>query len=169
MIEEQLLSFWSLEGGERGVGNATLLDQPLTAFFASRQCSGTAICAAMAWAVEQARSKGPVISGFHSPLEQSVLKVMLTADAPCVIVIARKLEHAHLPPALSRAAGEGTAAVVSMESTTRRLTAELAARRNVWVAEHAARIVVAHASPGGNLMCQAMQWERAGKFISFLS
>lgn len=53
MIEERSLSFWSARGGERGIGNASLLDQPLTAFFASRQCSGAAICAAMAWAVEQ--------------------------------------------------------------------------------------------------------------------
>ena len=130
MIEDRSLSFWSLEGGERGVGNASLLNQPLTAFFASRQSSGAAIRAAMDWAVEQARSKSPVISGFHSPLEQSVLKVMLTADAPCVIVIARKLEHTLLPPAWLRALREGNATVVSMEETTRHLTAELAARRN---------------------------------------
>jgi len=169
MIEEQLLSFWSLEGGEQGVGNASLLDHPLTAFFASRQCSGAAIRAAMDWAVEQARSKSPVISGFHSPLEQSVLEVMLTAGAPCVMVIARKLEQAHLPPAWLRALREGKAAVVSMENSTQRLTAELAVRRNDWVAEHAARIVVAHASPEGNLMCQEMQWERAGISISHLS
>lgn len=30
----------------------------------------------MDWTVEQARSKNPVISGFHSPLEQSALKVL---------------------------------------------------------------------------------------------
>ena len=168
MIGECLLSFWSLEGGERGVGNASLLDQPLTAFFASRQCSGAAIRAAMDWAVEQARSKSPVISGFHSSLEQSVLEVMLTADAPCVIVIARKLEHAHMPPAWLRAVREGKTAVVSMESTTRRLTAELAARRNDWVAEHAACIVVAHASTEGNLMRQARQWGCNGRHIDYL-
>jgi hypothetical protein len=141
----------------------------LTAFFASRQCSGAAIRAAMDWAVEQARSKSPVISGFHSPLEQSVLKVMLTADAPCVIVIARKLEHSHLPPAWLRALREEKAAVVSVENSTQRLTAELAVRRNDWVAEHAARIVVAHASPEGNLMSQAMQWGCNGRHIDYLS
>ena len=168
MIEDRSLSFWSLEGGERGVGNASLLDHPLTAFFASRQCSGAAIRAAMDWAVEQARSKSPVISGFHSPLEQSVLEVMLTAGAPCVMVIARKLEQAHLPPAWLRALREGKAAVVSMENSTQRLTAELAVRRNDWVAEHAARIVVAYTSPKGNLMCQAMQWERDGRYVDIL-
>ena len=79
MIEDQSLSFWSMEDGERGVGSVSLLAQPLTAFFASRQCPGVAIRAAMNWAVEQARSKCPVISGFHFPLEQSVLQVLLAA------------------------------------------------------------------------------------------
>jgi predicted Rossmann fold nucleotide-binding protein DprA/Smf involved in DNA uptake len=168
MIEDRSLSFWSLEGGEGGVGNASLLDQPLIAFFASRQCSGAAIRAAMDWAVEQARTKSPVISGFHSPLEQSVLEVMLTAGAPCVMVIARKLELAHFPPAWLLAVQNGTAAIVSMENSTQCLTAELAVRRNDWVAEHAARIVVAHASPEGNLMRQVMQWERDGRYVDFL-
>ncbi|MBK5273703.1 MAG: hypothetical protein JJE30_01445 [Desulfuromonadales bacterium] len=140
----------------------------LTVFLASRQCPGVAIRAAMNWAVEQARSKSPVISGFHSPLEQSVLEVMLTAGAPCVIVIARKLEPAHLPPGWLLAVQNGTTAVISMDDTTRRLTAELAARRNDWVAEHAARIVVAHASAGGNLLRQAMQWENKGCCVDYL-
>ena len=168
MIEEQLLSLWSLEGGARGVGNASLLDQPLTAFFASRQCPGVAIRAAMIWAVEQARSKSPVISGFHSPLEQSVLEVMLAAGAPCVIVIARKLEQAHFPPVWLRAVQGGTAAVISMDDTTRRLTTELAVRRNDWVAEHAARIVVAHASPAGCLQRQISNWKLRNIIVDYL-
>lgn len=167
MIEDRPLSFWTLEGGTRGVGDASLFDQPLTAFFASRQCPGAAIRAAMAWAIEQARSKSPVISGFHSPLEQSVLEVLLTAGAPCVMVIARKLEQSRLPPTWLRALQDGKAAVVSMENTTRRLTAELAARRNDWVAAHAAHIVVAHASAEGNLLRQAMRWGSDGRRVDF--
>ena len=112
------LSFWSLEGGEQGLGNVALLDKPLTAFLASRQCPGVAIRAAMNWAVEQARGKHPVISGFHYPLEQSVLEVLLTAKAPCVIFIARKLEEAQLPPAWLQALEQGTAAVIGMAPTT---------------------------------------------------
>lgn len=169
MIEESLLSFWSLEAGERGIGNATLLTQPLTAFFASRQCSGVAIRAAMAWAIEQARNKNPVISGFHSPLEQSVLEVLLTAGAPCVMVIARKLEQAHLPPSWIQAAQNGTAAVVSMDDTIRQLSAEMAFRRNEWVAKHAARIVIAHASPGGSLRQHALQWGSDGQNVVYLT
>jgi hypothetical protein len=123
----------------------------------------------MDWAIKQARSKNPVISGFHSPLEQSVLEVLLTAGAPCVMVIARKLEQAHLPSAWTQAVQDGTAAVISMDDTIRQLSTELAARRNEWVAKHAARIVIAHASPGGNLREQAQQWESDGRFVEYLS
>jgi len=56
-----------------GRGASGLLNTPLTAFFASRQCPGAAIRAAMDWALQQARAKQVVVSGFHSPLEQSVL------------------------------------------------------------------------------------------------
>ena len=37
-----------------GVGNLDLLGLPMTAFFASRQCPGTAIRAAMDWALQLA-------------------------------------------------------------------------------------------------------------------
>lgn len=74
---------------------------------------------------------------------------MLTAGAPCVIVIDRKLDQAHMAPAWQQAAHKGVAAIIGMEESTRQLTADLAARRNDWVAEHASRIVIAHASLGG--------------------
>ena len=167
-MKKTQLSFWSLEGEEQGIGNAALLDQPLTAFFASRQCPGTAIRAAMNWAVEQARAKHPVISGFHSPLEQSVLEVLLTAKAPCVIVIARKLEEAQLPPSWQEALHRGTLAIISMESSAARLTTKLAAARNDWVAVHATRIVFAHASPNGLLQGQINQWTVSEKIIHYL-
>lgn len=71
-----------------GIGNPDRLGLPKTAFFASRQCPGTAIRAAMDWALQQAKLKAVVVSGFHSPLEQSVLKVLIQARSPVVAVLA---------------------------------------------------------------------------------
>ena len=65
------MQIWSVTQQEQtwtGQGNEALLSEPLTAFFSSRQCPGVAIRAAMDWALEQARSRQPVVSGFHSPL-----------------------------------------------------------------------------------------------------
>jgi hypothetical protein len=36
----------------------------------------------MDWALEQAQSRQSVVSGFHSPLEESVLTVLLQARWP---------------------------------------------------------------------------------------
>lgn len=113
MMGNQSLSFLQKDG-IAGVGNRALLEQPLTAFFASHRCSGRAIRAAMDWVVEveQVRAKTPLIGGFHSPLEQSVLEVMLSAHAPVVIVIARQLYATRLPVAWRDAVQAGTAAVI---------------------------------------------------------
>jgi hypothetical protein len=70
----------------------------MTAFFASRQCLGTAIRAAMEWALHRAREKNVVVSGFHSPLEQSVLKVLIASRSPAVVMLARPVAGAKLPP-----------------------------------------------------------------------
>lgn len=145
-----------------------LLEQPLTGFFASRRCSGRAIRMAMDWAVEQARAKTLLIGGFHSPLEQSVLEVLLAAHAPVVIVIARQLHAASLPAAWREAVQAGTATVVSMEETQQRLTAEQAIRRNHWIACRAAQIVVAEATPDGNLAICMAQWKVEKMRVSIL-
>jgi hypothetical protein len=45
----------------------------------------------------------------------------------------------------------------------------LAARRNDWVAQRAAQIVIAHAATGGGLAKQATMWQEAGQSIEYLS
>lgn len=68
-----------------GKGVQGLLALPVAAFFASRQCSGVAIRAAMDWALQQAWAKQAVVSGFHSPLEQSMGKVLMAAGSPAAL------------------------------------------------------------------------------------
>jgi predicted Rossmann fold nucleotide-binding protein DprA/Smf involved in DNA uptake len=151
-----------------GIGNQRLLDVPMTAFFASRQCPGTAIRAAMDWALNQAREKNVVVSGFHSPLEQSVFKVLMTAHSPAVVVLARPVEGAKLPPEWAEGLALGTMAVVSAVATTTRLTDEVATERNQVVAQLATSIVVAHASAGGVLEGLCTQWQSQGRLVNRL-
>ncbi len=141
-----------------GTGNADLLDLPMTAFFASRQCPGIAIRAAMDWALQQARAKAVVVSGFHSPLEQSVLKVLIQARSPVIAVLARPVSGAKLPPEWVEPLNLSVMAVVSANMTTIRLTDEVATARNNLTAQLANTIVVAHACPGGGLAGLVAQW-----------
>jgi len=148
-----------------GCGNRGLLAGELTAFFASRQCPGIAIRAAMDWALQQTRAKHVVISGFHSPLEQSVLNVLIAARSPAVVALARPLQGARLPSEWAEPLALGNLAVVSRMTTAHRLTRQLADARNVQVAQMAQKIVVAHASPGGALAELVTQWREGGRQV----
>ncbi len=152
-----------------GLGCQNLLRLPMTAFFASRQCPGTAIRAAMDWALQQARAKNVVIGGFHSSLEQSVLNVLIAAYSPLVAVLARPLEGARLPHEWAEPLEQDHMAVVSAATAAVRLTGELAAARNNLVAQLASQIMVAHASLGGALEGLGAQWQAEGRQVIWLS
>lgn len=105
--------------------------------------------------MHQALAKNVVISGFHSPLEQLVLKVLTQARSPVVVVLARPVNGAKLPP--------DWAEPVTAATKAARLTGEAATARNNLVAQLATRIVVAHASPGGVLASLVAQWQLVGQ------
>ena len=148
-----------------GLGSQALLALPMTAFFASRQCPGTAIRAAMDWALLQARAKAVVVSGFHSPLEQSVLKVLIEAHSPVVAVLARPVDGAKLSPEWIEPLAQSQMAVVSSATAATRLTGEVATARNNFAAQFATCIVVAHASPGGALERLCEEWQAQGRQV----
>lgn len=157
----------------RGLGDASLLQGPLTAFFASRQCPGSAIRAAMSWALHQARNRIPLIGGFHSPLEQSVLRLLLEAGSPAIAVLARPVAEASLPTAWRQALEIGSMAVINeprqIRPSNERLTARSASSRNDLIARLADQFVVAHASPGGQLERQCAKLQADHREIRWLS
>lgn len=123
----------------------------------------------MGWALQQARAKRAVVSGFHSPLEQSVLKVLMAAGSPAVVVLARPVAGAKLRPEWTEPLAQGHMAVVSGVATVGRLTQQLATDRNALVALLAERIVVAHANPAGSLATLAEQWRHEGRQVDILA
>lgn len=146
-----------------GLGNQGLLALPMTAFFASRQCPGIAIRAAMAWALQRVKTKSVVVSGFHSPLEQSVLKVLLQARSPAVAVLARPVDGAKLPTEWAESIAQGHLTVVSSATKLTRLTQDAATARNDHAAHLADNIVVAYTSPNGALADLCAQWQSQGR------
>lgn len=169
MMATPLFSSWSLEDGAHGIGEQTVFARSLTAFFASRQCPGSAIRTAVDWAVEQARKKRPLIGGFQSPLERSVLEIVLAAKSPVVIVVARRLDDARLPLPWRNALNDGHAAIVSMAAVTQRLSESIVRKRNDWIASHARRIVLGHLDPSGALAGQAERWRKDGRAVDILA
>lgn len=122
----------------------------------------------MDWALDQARTRQAVISGFHSPLEQSVLRLLLEARSPVVAVLARPVGEARLKPDWETAIARGCMTVVSGSTQAKRLTSEEALQRNELAAQLVERIVIAYASSGGNLARQAELWARRGSQLLYL-
>lgn len=141
-----------------GVGAAEALHGPLFAFFASRQCPGTVIRAATEWALRQARERRTVIGGFHSPLEQSVLRLLVEARSPVIVALARPVVSATLRSGWREALVAGRMTVVSDSTRPHRLTEEAAEARNNLAARLADCIFIAHASSGGQLALQGTRW-----------
>jgi hypothetical protein len=168
-MPEALFTTWFLEDGAYGIGEQTLVSRGLTAFFASRKCPGSAIRTTMDWAVEQTRKKTPLIGGFQSPLERSVLEIVLAAKSPVVIVLARALDNARLPLPWHTALNDGRAVVVSMAPASQRLSEAVATKRNHWIASHASSIVLGHVASSGLLAGLVEQWRRDGRTVEVLT
>ena len=76
-----------------GIGNPALLAEPLLGLIASRQCPGHVFIETLERVPEWAKAGRVLASGFHSPLEQQVLRSLLRRQGRAVKVLAR-----HLPP-----------------------------------------------------------------------
>lgn len=130
-------------------GNIELLSLPLTAFFCSVSCPGNLMLKALNW-IGKARDEGTaIVSGFHSPVEQQALKVLLRGKQPIVICPARSLTGMALPPDWEEPHKQGRLLLLSVAADSeRRITVATALARNRFVVALAERVVIVHAEPG---------------------
>jgi predicted Rossmann fold nucleotide-binding protein DprA/Smf involved in DNA uptake len=132
------------------LGNLALLSLPKTALFCSARCPGQTILAAYDKAVSWRDAGRCVISGFHSPIEKECLSILLRGAHPIIICPARGIENMRVPGDWKAPLAAGRLLILSPFSPThRRVTADLAARRNEFVAALADEAWFAHITPGG--------------------
>jgi len=132
-------------------GNLDLLALPKTALFCSARCPGHAILSAYDQAVKWRDTGRCVISGFHSSVEKEWLQILLRGSQPIIICPARSLPR-RAPPEWKKPLADGRLLVLSaFADTATRVTAELAFRRNEFVAALADDVWFAHITPGGQM------------------
>lgn len=132
------------------LGNLDLLVLPKTALFCSARCPGDAILRTYDQAARWRDTGRCVISGFHSPIEKECLSIFLRGKPPIIICPARSLEKLRIPFAWRTPLSEGRLLILScIFSPHRRATAQLATRRNQFVAALADEVWFAHIAPGG--------------------
>ncbi len=131
------------------IGNLAILEKRLLGFFCSIKCPGEIILRTYDL-VRALRDAGvPVISGFHSPMEKECLTLLLRGTQPVIVCPARGLERMRISVEWKAPLTEGRLLLLSpFTGKTRRVTADLARKRNEFVAIFADATFVAHADPG---------------------
>lgn len=144
------------------LGNLNLLAVPKTALFCSSRCPGKVILHTYDQAAQWRDAGRCIISGFHSPVEKECLHILLRGDAPVILCPARGMLE-RLPAQWAIAAAGGRMLLLScFPQTARRVTTDLAARRNEFVAAMADEAWFAHITPGGQcdrLARRLVQWD----------
>lgn len=72
-----------------GDGEASLINKPLLSLIAIRECPGNILLATLERVPQWAKAGRVIVSGFHSPLEQQVLRSLLRRNGHAVMVLAR--------------------------------------------------------------------------------
>jgi predicted Rossmann fold nucleotide-binding protein DprA/Smf involved in DNA uptake len=129
-------------------GNLDLLALPKAALFCSARCPGAAILRAYDQAAHWRDTGRCIISGFHSPVEQECLRILLRGTAPLILCPARSL-LTRIPAEWQTPLADGRLLIISgFTAAEKRVTTELAIRRNVLVAALADEACFAHITPG---------------------
>jgi predicted Rossmann fold nucleotide-binding protein DprA/Smf involved in DNA uptake len=149
------------------LGNEALLGLSKTAFLCSRSLPAAAVWKAYEWAEQMRRQGRCVIGGFHSAIEQDVLRLLLKGEQPVVIALARGMKK-QWPPEVQTALAAGRMLILSpFSESVRRANSATAMQRNRLMCELAEEIAVAHARVGGQLegLLQEIEGKKPVEYI----
>ncbi len=142
----------SAPGEVAALGNLEILNNKKTALFCSSKCPCDLIIKTSDLTKKWRDEGVTVISGFHSPVEQECLTVLLQGRQPVILCPARSIEGMRVKKGQLKPLEAGRLLILSpFPQKERRMTAGLARARNLFVAALADEIFVSHASRGGKI------------------
>ncbi len=148
------------------IGNLELLAQNEIALFCSIKCPGDLILKAYDLAQSLRDAEIPVISGFHTPIEQDCLKILLCGTQPIIHCPARSIHNLRLSSEQKQAVDENRLLLISpFSSSYPRVTAELAGKRNDMIGAITHTIFITYAAPNSKTLGFAQSLISAGKSV----
>jgi predicted Rossmann fold nucleotide-binding protein DprA/Smf involved in DNA uptake len=151
------------------LGDLALLANQPTAIFCSSRCPASLILRASDLAHALRDAGAAIIGGFHTPVERACLEILLGGGGPLIVCPARGI-YRRVPAELRKPLQDGRLLLLSpFEETEKRVTAELAAYRNRFVAALAERVLFVHAAPGGRTEALAREAIGSGKPVYALA
>jgi predicted Rossmann fold nucleotide-binding protein DprA/Smf involved in DNA uptake len=140
------------------LGSRELLGNVKLGLFCSVRCPGKLIVHTYDL-VRDLRDAGvTLVGGFHSPMEQECLQLVLRGGSPVIVCPARSVHDMRLRPEWKAPLQAGRLLLISpFPSSVRRVTRETAMDRNAFVGSLADVLLVAYAHPGGSTerLCRA--------------
>jgi len=132
------------------LGSLEILRTRKLALFCSVRCPGGLILQTYDLALALRESDVAVAGGFHTPMEQECLALLLRGTQPVIICPSRGIAGMRVPAEYRLPVADGRLLLLSpFEGKQRRVTAQMAAIRNRFVAALADEVFVAHAAAGG--------------------
>lgn len=136
-----------------GVGETALLSEPLLGLIASRECPGQVLLETLDRVPEWVKAGRVIVSGFHSPLEQQVLRSVLRRKAGRVVKVLARGMSDYRPSSDEReplATGR-LLVITACPPDVRRSTRETSLARNRLVSALASEVVVPYVAEGSPL------------------
>lgn len=145
-------------GNLQMLGNAALLELPKTAFMASRRVAPAAVLRCYDWAGEMRKAGRCVIGGFQSALERDVLKLLLPAGGPPIVMVLARSMWKTTPKIYREAIDEGRLLAVSFfPESVKRVSQETADKRNRWILKNCDDVFWGSIDPDGTLARLAIE------------
>lgn len=133
-------------------GDRALLAEPLVGLLCSRSCPGQVILETIDRVPEWVKSSRVIVSGFHSPLEQQVLRSTWRRKGRAIKVLARALQDLRISSAEREAIDDKRMLLIScFPPEVRRITRETSLVRNRLVAALCTELMIPYATAGGEL------------------
>ncbi len=148
------------------VGAACILQRPKVALLCSQKCPGALILETYDLCQHFRATGVTVISGFHSPMEQECLRILLRSPHPQIWCLARGLMQRipSKPVDCQQAVADGRLLIISpFPSSAKRIAADMAVVRNRTVAELADAVVIPYAAPGSRMEVLSRELLATGK------
>lgn len=134
------------------IGNLSLLQKCITGFMCSQYCPPSLILKTTdIFKILRTRDHS-IASGFHSPVEQEVLQVLLRGTAPIISILARSLNGLRLKNEYRELLDQNRLLLLSpFEPEIKRISKENSQQRNHILATMAHTLFIPYAHPGGQL------------------
>lgn len=138
-----------LPGSCSALGDLAILSRKKICLLCSMQCPGDIILKTLDLMQELRNMEVSVVSGFHSPLEQECLKILLRGTCAVVVCYARSLPR-RVPPEYVKPIDDGRMLLLSpFNEAQNHATRNTSRLRNRLVVALGDTVLVPYAAPGG--------------------